>query len=1019
MNSDDKRGSGIPRATYRVQLHGGFDLAAAEALLPHLAELGVSHLYSSPLLKARPGSTHGYDVIDPASLNPEIGDDAAFERFCVHLRDLHLGLLLDIVPNHMGVLEADNPWWLDVLAHGPASVHAAAFDIEWTPPQRELHGKLLLPVLGERYGAVLEAGEISVRFEPGAGRFELRYFKHRFPIDPRDHAGLLNSVPVPAQAGTAQRTQLEALANGFALLPARDDADPVRRASRQRDSAALHAELSRLHAHEPWAPAWLRACAEALQGQPGDARSWDALDALLQRQAYRLAHWRTAGDELNYRRFFDINGLAGLRVEDDAVFDALHERVLAWVAAGRVDGLRIDHPDGMADPEAYFRRLAQRCAEVLAPPGGAKRAPPPPEGVESTRERPFVDSREAAGRPGTTYLVAEKILGDDEPWPRDWPLHGETGYRFANQANAVFVDGEQAAALDAVVEAFTGAPLNFEAELDAAKRAVMNQSLAADLRLLTERAHDIALANRHTRDLTRAGLSAAIVAMAASFDVYRSYVSPRGAGPQDRARIEKAAAAARNRVRPSLAGHVDFIRQLLLQAPDEPDNPDPALRARQLAFVQRLQQFTAPVMAKSMEDTAFYRHHRLVSLNDVGGDPRRFGLPVPDFHAATLQRLRETPHTLLASSTHDSKRSEDVRTRLDVLSEMPQRWAETLQRWRELAQTQWRIGGLAGLPAASDELLLFQTLAGVWPTELAHSNSDSDSDSDNSGSGSGSEALADLRERVTTYMLKAVREAKQHSSWLDENDDYEQGLTRCIELLLARLEPNPFLSDMRRFVAEIAPFGCLNSLALVTLKLTAPGVPDIYQGCEDWRFMLVDPDNRRPVDPARLRERLAQAQAWANDPATLRTRLRTEPLPGGLHKLFITWRLLQWRREAETLLRDGDYLPLEIEGPDARHVIAFARVGPGGEASITIVPRLAWTLGEGRIETVLAHDWHDTAVRWPADLAGDWRDVLATPGPETAAGRDGTHSVSAAADALPLGMLLADGPIAVLHRAAR
>jgi (1->4)-alpha-D-glucan 1-alpha-D-glucosylmutase len=974
MTPDDDR-SAIPRATYRVQLHAGFHFAAAEPLLTHLAELGVSHLYSSPLLKARPGSSHGYDVIDPALLNPEIGDDAAFDRFCARLRTLRLGLLLDIVPNHMGVLEADNPWWLDVLAHGPASAHAAAFDIEWTPPQRELHGKLLLPVLGERYGAVLEGGEITVCFEPAAGRFELRYFRHRFPIDPRDHAGLLRSVPLPAHVGTAQRTQLEALADGFALLPARDDADPARRASRQRDSAALHAELSRLHAREPWAPAWLEACAGQLQGQPGDARSWDALDRLLQRQAYHLAHWRAAGDELNYRRFFDINGLAGLRVEDDAVFDALHERVLAWVADGRVQGLRIDHPDGMADPEAYFRRLADRCAAV----------------------------REAAGRPGTgTYLVAEKILGDDESWPRDWPLHGETGYRFANQANAVFVDSEQAAALDAVVEAFTGTPLNFDAELDAAKRAVMSQSLAADLRLLTERAHDIALADRHTRDLTRAGLSAAIVAMAASFDVYRSYVSPRGIGPQDRARIEKAAAAARNRVRPSLAGHIDFIRRLMLQAPDESDAPDPALRARELAFVQRLQQFTAPVMAKSMEDTAFYRHHRLVSLNDVGGDPRRFGLSVPDFHAATLQRLRETPHTLLGSSTHDSKRSEDVRTRLDVLSEMPQRWAETLQRWRELAHTQWRIGGLAGLPAANDELLLYQTLVGAWPTELTDD-----------------EALQDLRERVTAYMLKAVREAKQHSSWLDENDDYQQGLTRCIELLLARLEPNPFLSDLRRFVAEIAPFGCLNSLALVTLKLTAPGVPDIYQGCEDWRFMLVDPDNRRPVDPARLRERLAQARAWANEPGTLGTRLRNEPLAGGLHKLFITWRLLQWRRGAEALLRDGDYRPLEIEGPDARHVIAFARVGPNEEASITIVPRLAWTLGEGRFENVLAHDWRETAVRWPAELAGDWRDVLAAAGPGTNGGHGGTRSVSAAANALPLGLLLADGPIAVLHRAAR
>jgi (1->4)-alpha-D-glucan 1-alpha-D-glucosylmutase len=969
---------GIPRATYRVQLHGGFGFAAAEALLPHLAALGVSHLYSAPLLQARPGSTHGYDVVDPGRLNPEIGDEAAFDHFCDRLRTLGLGLLLDIVPNHMGVLEADNPWWLDVLAHGPASAHAAAFDIDWNPPQRELRGKLLLPVLGQGYGAVLESGEIRVVFEPGAGRFELRYFQHRFPIDPRDHAELLQGVPLPPDAGTAARTQWAALVQGFALLPPRDETDARRRASRQRDSAALQAELARLHAQEPWAPAWLQACAEGWQGQPGEPRSWDRLDHLMQRQAWRLAHWRTAGDELNYRRFFDINGLAGLRMEDDTVFEAAHRRVLQWVGQGRVQGLRIDHPDGMADPEAYFRRLASRCAEV----------------------------REAAGQPGPgTYLVAEKIFSEDEPWPRDWPLHGETGYRFSNQANGVFVDGTQAADMDALVEAFTGAPLNFDAELDAAKRAVMNQSLAADLRLLTERARDIALADRHTRDLTRAGLSAAIVALAASFDVYRSYVGPRGVGPQDRARIEKAAAAARGRVRPSLAGHVDFVRQLMLQAPDE---PDPALRAAKLAFVQRLQQFTAPVMAKSMEDTAFYRHHRLASLNDVGGDPRRFGCPVADFHAANLQRLQDTPHTLLATSTHDSKRSEDVRARLNVLSEMPQRWAQTLSHWRELAQTQWRIGGLAGLPAPGDELLLYQTLVGLWPTDLGDDA-----------------ALKDLRERVVAYMLKAVREAKQHSSWLDENDDYEQGLTRCIDLLLARLEPNPFLSDLRRFVADIAPFGCLNSLAVLTLKLTSPGVPDLYQGCEDWRFLLVDPDNRRPVDVAHLRERLVQAQAWARDPAGVRARLRAEPLPGGLHKLFHTWRLLQWRASAESLFAHGDYRPLEVEGPHARHVLAFARWNPGSvDASITVVPRLAWTLGQGDWPSVLDHDWSGTDLVVPDELVTRrWSPVLCPvlrPAQAPTAGA-GDVTGQAAADLpiqgsrLPLDSVLTGWPIAVLR----
>jgi (1->4)-alpha-D-glucan 1-alpha-D-glucosylmutase len=922
----------IPRATYRLQLNAAFPFDAALAMLAHLQALGISHLYASPLLKARPGSNHGYDVIDPSLLNPEIGDEAGFSQLTEAMTAHGLQLLLDIVPNHMGVLEADNPWWLDVLENGPAARHAAAFDIEWSPPQHELRGKLLLPVLGRGCGQVLEAGEIEPRFDPARGQFMLHYFTHRFPIDPADHAELLQLVELPAELSDTDRAQMQSLIDGFARLPPRDTPEAVGRATRQREAAALKTALAALHAQAAWAPAWLDACAARLCGEAGQPESFDRLDALLQRQAYRLAHWRAAGDELNYRRFFDIDGLAGLRVEDPAVFEAAHERIFAWIALGRIAGLRIDHPDGMTDPEGYFQRLAQRCAELRA----------------------------GAGQPpGGTYLLAEKILADDEAWPRDWPLHGETGYRFSNQVNGLFVDGAQAHAFDELVERVTGAPADFDAELDAAKRGIMGISLAADLRLLTELAHDIALGDRHSRDLTREGLRAAIVAMAASFEVYRSYVSPRGVSAADHARIEKCAAAARARCRPSQAVYVDFVRQLMLYAPDE---ADPARRAVKLRFVQRLQQFTAPVMAKAMEDTAFYRYHRLVSLNDVGGDPRRFGMSVADFHAATLARQRETPHTMLGTSTHDSKRSEDVRARLDVLSEMPQRWSDTLQRWRELARTQWRIAGLDGVPAPNDELLLYQTLLGIWPTDLADD-----------------EALADVRERVCAYMRKAVREAKQHSSWLEENDDYEQGLTRCIELLLARLEPNPFLSDLRRFAAEIAPFGCLNSLAMVAIKLTAPGVPDIYQGCEDWRFMLVDPDNRRPVDPARLQQRLAQAMDIAQRADAAHT-WRTQPLPGGIHKLFVTWRLLQWRREAEALFRDGEYRPLDVEGERAHHVVAFARAGQGGEASITVVPRLVGTLTGWDVDR-LAGDgvWGDTAVVLPEDLAaaGRWQDVLA------------------------------------------
>lgn len=914
----------VPRVTYRLQFNAGFRLADAQAALPYLAALAISHVYASPLLKARPGSTHGYDVIDPSQLNPEIGDEAAFDALHQALQAHGMHLLLDIVPNHMGVLEADNLWWLDVLENGPAAEHARAFDIEWQPPQHELRGKVLLAVLGQPYGQVLEAGEIVPVFEPARGQFVLHYHAHRFPVDPAHHADLLALAPLPEAANAEQQAQIESLRAGFARLPDRNTEDSVERATRQREGAALKQALARLHADWPWVPAWLDACAARLTGRAGDPASFDRLDALLQRQAYRLAFWRAAGDEINYRRFFDINGLAALRAEDPGVFDASHKLVLQWLRSGRIAGLRIDHPDGMADPEAYFRRLQEAAAG---------------------------DSGRAA------YIVVEKILADDEAWPREWPVHGDTGYRFANQVNGVFVDGANEAAFDELYAVGLEQPVSFDAELDAAKRSVMAVSLAADLRLLTELAHDIGLRQRQTRDLTRPGLKAAIVEYVAAFDVYRSYVSERGVGPLDRARIEKAAALARTRCRPSQLRYLDFLRQLLLQPLEE----DATLLACQRRFVQRLQQFTAPVMAKAMEDTAFYRYHRLVSLNDVGGDPRRFGMPVAAFHAANAARRRDMPHTLLGSSTHDSKRSEDVRARLDVLSEMPQRWLQAVQRWREMARTQWRIGGLEITLTANDEMLLFQTLLGVWPLAL-----------------SDDQALAALRDRVAAYMLKAVREAKQTSSWLDGNDDYENTLQRCVELLLARLEPNPFLSDLRRFAGELAPFGCVNSLALVACKLTAPGVPDIYQGCEDWMFALVDPDNRQPVDFASLRDKLGVVSRLVEGGRAAQA-LRRMHLPSGPHKLFVTWRLLQWRRETEALFRDGDYLALETSGDKAAHVLAFARHDAEGRCSITVVPRLSHAASGGDIDALLDGScWGDTQVLLPDELAGrEWVDVVA------------------------------------------
>lgn len=918
----------VPRATYRLQFHAGFRFADAERIAPYLAELGVSHVYASPYLKARAGSTHGYDVVDHNALNPELGDEAEFDRLCTTLEGVGLAQLLDIVPNHMGVLGSDNAWWLDVLEHGPASPHAQTFDIDWESPAAGSPGKVLVPLLGGSYGEVLERGELKLAFDAEAGSFHVAYYDHRLPIDPRDYAEVLHAAPMPVLAGGSQdvAARVQQLADAFEALPSRDDDRPGCRTRRLRDQALLKRELARLAAQHPWVLTWVETCVRAFDASSGDARRTDALDALIQRQAWRLAWWRVAGDEVNYRRFFDINTLAAVRMEREPVFEATHRTLLRWLQDGKIHGLRIDHPDGLSDPPGYFRRLQARHAAAL---------------------------RAASLEPRALYLVIEKILGEHEHWPGTWPVHGDTGYRFAAQSTGLFVDSRQEAAFDALYREFTGQSRSVDELLYEAKHHIMATALAADLTLLAESAWRLAQADRRTRDHTRNGLRTAIAEIAAAFPVYRTYIGEQGAGEVDRQHLDWACAKAARRCD---AAVVEHLRQLMLQAAGE---PDAALRERKLGFVRRFQQFTAPVMAKAMEDTVFYRYLRLVALNEVGADPRNFGMSVSAFHAANQQRLRFLPHTLLGSSTHDTKRGEDVRMRLAVLSEMPQRWAERVGRWAELQRRHARaLEPAAALPHPNDEYLLYQTLVGAWPFE----------------DGSFDErALAALRERVQAYMLKAVREAKERTSWTHPDDTYESGLAHYVESLLSQLEPNPVLGEIRQFVREIAPFGAANSLAMVTLKGTCPGVPDIYQGCEDWNLSLVDPDNRRPVDFDRLQRRLAQVRELyaLGAPAPDDWRDLWAGLHDGRLKMLVTWRLLQLRREREALFRHGSYQPLPAEGERAEHVVAYAR-GAEGQCLVTVVARLPWTLTGGDFARWPAA-WDETALTLPS--AGRWREL--------------------------------------------
>jgi len=963
----------VPRATYRVQFHKDCRFEQVTQAVPYLHALGVSHVYSSPYLRARPGSTHGYDIVDHSTVNPEVGDALQHERFCQALRRLGMGQLLDIVPNHMGVLEADNAWWLDVLEHGRASRHAQTFDIEWQPAAPEMAGRVLLPVLGDHYGRVLEAGEIRLQFDAANGEFGLRYWGHTFPIDPAHYPDILQAMPAPPVQGEGDsdgHAVVGALLAAFARLPPRDQ--PAEAERRSRDSGVYKRSLARLVARYDWLAHWIAACLQRLNGQPGEPSSFDLLDALISQQAYRLADWRVASDDVNYRRFFDVNTLAALRMERAEVFEATHRKVLHWLQDGWLSGLRIDHPDGLADPQAYFEELQLRHARAA----------------------------QVAGRePRALYLVVEKILAEHEQLPEAWPVHGDTGYRFANLVNGLFVEGRREEELTGSYAAFTGERLPFDEVVYRCKKLTIETSLFSELGWLTQALHELTRANRRSTDFTRNRLHVALAEVAACFPVYRTYLRA-GEPPSamDRQHVDWAIAAAKRRLGGAETSVVDHLRDVLLGEGEAATLPaEPRQR-----FVARWQQFTAPVTAKAVEDTAFYRSLRLASLNEVGGDPRSFGISVAAFHAANVGRQRYRPHCLLGTSTHDSKRAEDLRARLNVLSEDPWRWQELVERlagWAEMYLTQ---GDKGPMPSRNDIWLLFQTLAGLWPAEPPD------------------EAIReDLRQRMQAYMLKAAREAKVHTDWHYPDTEYEEALARYLDAVLRPGQPNPFVDELQKFTARIAPFGFCNSLSQLALKMTVPGVPDIYQGCEQWSFSLVDPDNRRPVDFARLAAGLERVRAlYANGaPSPSDWRQLREGIADGRIKQLVTWRLLQLRSAQEALFRDGSYVPGFVEGPAAEHAVAFARI-EGGTAVLVVAARLAYTLCGGDIHRWDSRLWRGTRLRLSADGAGlgrfgrgqHWMTGLPVPGDAGDGLSLDLEAVFAGAGELPFAVLVAQEP---------
>jgi (1->4)-alpha-D-glucan 1-alpha-D-glucosylmutase len=860
-----------PLSTYRLQFNQDFRFTDARAIVPYLAALGVDWIYASPYFKARPGSTHGYDVVDPNSLNPEIGTPEEHAALIDAAQAAGIGHLLDFVPNHMGI-GSGNPWWQDVLEWGAGSPFADYFDIDWQPLRAEMLGKVLVPALGDYYGRVLERGELSPAFDRATGTFAIAYYDARFPLATAAYGELL---ALAAEHLAGEAWPLRALAAEFA------EADRARAAELKRELAGVAVDAA--------AAAAIEAALETYR--PGSGRDGaDRLDALLQRQHYRLSYWRVSADEINYRRFFDINDLAGVRVEDAEVLAQTHRFVFELIASGRIQGLRIDHVDGLFNPGGYCELLQDRAAALDHP----------------------------------QFVVVEKILARFETLRPDWRVDGTTGYDFMNVVNGLFVDGRAEASFDRIYRRFAGIGGTFEQFAYRAKKDIIRSTLASELEVLATMLDRIARRDRRSSDFTFNVLRDALTETVASFPVYRTYVTGDEVEDEDRKYVAWATGAARKRSELGDAAVFDFIGSMLTA--DLNGQTTEADQREVLRFAMKFQQYTSPVMAKAVEDTAFYRYVRLASLNEVGGDPRRFGTTVAEFHQDAQRRAAHHPRAMLATATHDHKRGEDTRTRIDALSEMPGLWDRSIRRWNRLnARRKTTVEG-SPAPTENDEYLLYQTIVGTWPAAWLASDLATPA----------AEDVDDYVTRIETYLRKAMREAKFRTSWTNPSEAYEAATLGFARAILAPKRQTPFLREMQGLARECARSGALASLAQVVLKLTAPGIPDIYQGTEFWDLSLVDPDNRRPVDyAARLAAvRDFQARAERGERADLARDLLAN-WPDGRIKAYVTWSLLHLRREFAETFGSGEYLRLETRGKSADRVVAFAR-GP----IVVIVPRL-------------------------------------------------------------------------------
>ena len=926
----------IPRATARLQFHKDFSFDHACEVVDYYAQLGISHIYASPILTARPGSTHGYDVVDPSRINPELGGEQGFLRFAQRVKEAGMGIILDIVPNHMGV-GASNPWWQHVLEWGPASRYAGWFDINWESADPALRNKLLAPFLGQPYGKALAAGEITLQFDEATGKLYVDYYGNRFPLSPHSYGEVLREsetgdlmFAVTAFDQLRQQIDTEAQENAFEVALHMLQGLGISDNGRE----AIRSALSAFKADTP----------EGL----------DLLHRLLEIQHYRLTWWRNAAEEINWRRFFEVSDLAGIRVGVNEVFEATHAKVFELYAQGLIDGVRLDHIDGLAHPALYCLKLRQR--------------------LQSLRQ----DHR--------PYIIVEKILAFGEHLPPEWGVDGTTGYEFMDQVGALLHDPSGERPLSQLWSEVTGNTRSFEEEVKAARHQLIAENFAGEFDALSRTLHAIARSDIATRDYSLAAIKRCLAALLIHFPVYRTYPHPQGRSAADQEMFSRAKQGAQSRLRRADWPLLDELDNWLGGKPPL-DFKNAEMRALCLRATTQFQQLTPPLAAKSVEDTAFYRYGPLLSRNEVGAEPNHFSLSPADFHRICEERSTRFPHSLLATATHDHKRGEGVRMRIAALSELATEWEQAVRRWMLLNAPLKKKTGMTreGLPRYApqpgDELMLYQMLLGAWPLNLSAADA---------------EGIREFGERLDQWQTKALRESKRSSSWVLPDEDYENACRDFLFSLFAADKDARFLQELQQWVQRVSALGAINSLSQTLLRLTVPGVPDLYQGTEFWDFSLVDPDNRRPVDYA------SRIQALANAPAQLSG---VDDWRSGLPKQQLIRHALHLRKRHPEVFAQGSYQPLQASGPRADHVLALMREHEG-KAVITVTPRLVRRLlGDETQLAIPPAAWGDTALALPQQGDKEWVDVLTGKRWQTKQGQ------------LAVGELLSVLPIALLESA--